>query len=331
MFKSWKLIGAVAAIFAATLCVTPAQAQATRTWISGVGDDANPCSRTAPCKTFAGAISKTAAGGEIDCLDPGGFGAVTITKSITLDCGGGIGGEVGSILTSGTNGITISAANTDIIKIRNMTINGIQKSGSAGLSGIKFSTGAALIVEHVGIFGFGGTPGSNAGIDFEPNVAARLFTRDVEIQYGLADGILIKPASPGGNVLAALIDTVALQNSGSGLRVDTSGVSAGTSGCNVSVTSSEFSGNTQFGVFGVTATTTPVTIMLNQVTMSYNLSAGVVANGSATTIRMGSSVVTGNITGVATANSGTLSSYNNNQVNGNLSADGTLSGTIPLQ
>ena len=72
-----------------------AQAQATRTWVSGVGDDANPCSRTAPCKTFAGAISKTAAGGEIDCLDPGGFGAVTVTKAITLDCGGGEGGQVG--------------------------------------------------------------------------------------------------------------------------------------------------------------------------------------------------------------------------------------------
>jgi hypothetical protein len=62
-----------------------AQAQATRTWVSGVGDDANPCSRTAPCKTFAGAISKTAPCGEISVLDPGGFGAVTITKSITIN------------------------------------------------------------------------------------------------------------------------------------------------------------------------------------------------------------------------------------------------------
>ena len=79
--------------FAASLCVlaAPAQAQATRTWVSGVGDDVNPCSRTAPCKTFAGAISKTAAGGEINCLDPGGFGTVTITKSITIDCTGTIG------------------------------------------------------------------------------------------------------------------------------------------------------------------------------------------------------------------------------------------------
>src|SRR5258708_4355110 len=75
-----------------------ANAQASRTWVSGVGDDANPCSRTAPCKTFAGAISKTANLGEIDCLDPGGFGAVTITKSITINCDSGPGG----VLVSGT-------------------------------------------------------------------------------------------------------------------------------------------------------------------------------------------------------------------------------------
>src|SRR5207253_8119005 len=81
-----------------------AQAQATRTWVSGVGDDANPCSRTAPCKTFAGAISKTAKDGEISVLDPGGFGAVTITKAITIDGGGG---QVASVLVSGTNGIVI--------------------------------------------------------------------------------------------------------------------------------------------------------------------------------------------------------------------------------
>src|ERR1700745_2070317 len=90
------------------LTLAPAQAQATRTWVSGVGDDANPCSRTAPCKTFAGAISKTADSGEIDCLDPGGFGAVTITKSVTIDCGG----TFGSVLVSGTSGIVINSGAT---------------------------------------------------------------------------------------------------------------------------------------------------------------------------------------------------------------------------
>src|SRR5579859_7309954 len=92
--------GAFAAVAALLLGASAVNAQATRTWVSGVGDDANPCSRTAPCKTWAGAISKTAPGGEIDALDPGGFGALTITKSITLDGGGG---QVASVLVAGTN------------------------------------------------------------------------------------------------------------------------------------------------------------------------------------------------------------------------------------
>src|SRR5215510_5977250 len=113
--------------FVLLMQVAPAHAQATRTWVSGVGDDANPCSRTAPCKTFAGAISKTALNGEINCLDPGGFGAVTITKSITIDCH-----EIfASILNSGTNGINIPFdsfnAALDVrktVRLRNLNING---------------------------------------------------------------------------------------------------------------------------------------------------------------------------------------------------------------
>ncbi|HKN41923.1 MAG TPA: hypothetical protein VJV87_03410, partial [Sphingomicrobium sp.] len=100
---------------------TAAFAQATRTWVSGVGDDANPCSRTAPCKTFAGAISKTAPGGIINALDPGGFGAVTITKSITID-GGGVAN--GGILGSGTTGINVNAGATDVVTITNLTLDG---------------------------------------------------------------------------------------------------------------------------------------------------------------------------------------------------------------
>jgi hypothetical protein len=127
--------------------------QATRTWVSGVGDDANPCSRTAPCKTFAGAISKTADGGEIDVLDPGGFGALTITKSITLDGGGG---QVASILVAGTNGIVVAApANANVI-IRNLRFDGLLGGGNAnaGLTGIKFISGHDLNVENCVIFGF---------------------------------------------------------------------------------------------------------------------------------------------------------------------------------
>jgi hypothetical protein len=127
-----------------------ADGQATRTWVSGVGDDANPCSRTAPCKTFAGAISKTSAGGEIDCLDPGGFGTLTITKAITIDCDSG----VGSVLASSTNGIVVSAGPNDIVYIRNLTINGTSLSPSPGINGVRYLAGKGLFLQEVDIFGF---------------------------------------------------------------------------------------------------------------------------------------------------------------------------------
>src|SRR5437763_2406096 len=129
----------------ALLYAAPAQAQ-TRTWVSGVGNDANPCSRTAPCKTFAGAISKTAAGGEINCLDPGGFGAVTITKAITIACEGVTAG----VVVPGTNGIIVNAGASDNVTLRGIDING----DGTGLNGIRFLAGRALIVDNCQIYGF---------------------------------------------------------------------------------------------------------------------------------------------------------------------------------
>lgn len=134
------------------ICCSAAQAQATRTWVSGVGDDANPCSRTAPCKTFAGAISKTAAGGEISVLDPGGFGAVTITKAITINGDGTLAG----ILAAGTNGVIVNAGVNDKIILRNLSING----AGTGINGIRFLAGRSLRVESCTIYGF-----TNHGID----------------------------------------------------------------------------------------------------------------------------------------------------------------------
>src|SRR5579862_797053 len=142
-----------AAAIGCSLSATPAEAQATRTWVSGVGNDADPCSRTAPCKTFAGALSKTATGGEIDCLDPGGFGTVTITKSITIDCSG----TFGSILASATNGINVNGAGVKV-NLRGLSINGA--GTTIGINGINFTQGAKLTVENCFITNF-----SNAGIN----------------------------------------------------------------------------------------------------------------------------------------------------------------------
>ena len=130
-------------------------AQATRTWVSGVGDDMNPCSRTAPCKTFAGAISKTAAGGEISVLDPGGYGAVTITKPITIS---GVGTH-GSIIASAVQGVIINISvtptppQTNTVTLRNLQINGAGNS-VLGTNGVHVFGATTVILDHVNVFGF---------------------------------------------------------------------------------------------------------------------------------------------------------------------------------
>src|SRR5436305_5590040 len=166
---SAKTLFSAALVAGTMLTATPAFAQATRTWVSGGGDDVNPCSRTAPCKTFAGAISKTAAGGEIDALDPGGFGAVTVTKSIVLD--GTQGAGFASILASGTNGVNVNDSatgtpNTISVRLRNLSINGA--GTTLGINGINFTSGATVHVENCRIMNFSGD-----GIRVATTVAAR--------------------------------------------------------------------------------------------------------------------------------------------------------------
>src|SRR5882672_10400077 len=138
---------AVASVISAVCAFPPlAHAQATRTWVSGVGDDATPCSRTAPCKTFAGAISKTATAGEINTLDPGGFGGVTITKSMTIDGTSGIAG----VLVSGTNAIVINAPSNAVVILRNLEIDGV----GGGLRGIVILGAGDVRIEKCKVFGF---------------------------------------------------------------------------------------------------------------------------------------------------------------------------------
>lgn len=192
-------------VLATFLWSVAAQAQATRTWVSGVGDDANPCSRTAPCKTFAGAISKTAAGGEIDALDPAGYGAVTITKGVTIDGGGG---QVASILVSGTNGIVVQAGPTDVVTLRNLRVNGIARAGAGGLNGVRYLSGGALHIENCYIFGF-----TQDGINVATSTAATLFVTDTFLTNN-GNGIQIAPTAA--NVKSMLVRVRAHHNSGFG-------------------------------------------------------------------------------------------------------------------
>jgi hypothetical protein len=216
MPRSNSLLSTFAALLLVGLWSGVAQAQASRTWVSGVGDDANPCSRTAPCKTFAGAISKTAAGGEIDALDPAGFGAVTITKAITIDGGGG---QVASVLAASANGFNVNAGPTDAVILRNLRINGFS---GAGLNGVQYNSGGALHIENCDIFGF-----SQNGILVATTQAnATLFVNDTFLQDN-GNGVEIAPT--GGNVRSMLNRVRANGNSGFGFYNNPSGAGAGTS------------------------------------------------------------------------------------------------------
>jgi len=297
-----------------TLCASPAAAQATRTWVSGVGDDANPCSRTAPCKTFAGAISKTAAGGEISVLDPGGFGALTITKSVSIVAEGAEGG----LLASLSNGIVINAGANDVVHLRGLIFEGVGN----GLNGIRFLAGGALHVENCVIADFRSTSaGSGHGISFEPNGAAELHVADTLIvnngNGSNGGGINVKPSGSGSAKVS--LQRVRMENNVFGLKADGNG---NTGGIAVTVVDSLASGNS---FSGFTATTgpggAPVGLTIDRSVSANNGTTGVAAGGALAVIRLSNSTVTGNGTGLLAVNGGTLASYVNNQVHGN-STDG---------
>lgn len=193
---------------AAILCLNSvAHAQATRTYVSGVGDDANPCSRTAPCKTFPGAISKTAAKGEINVLDPGGYGAVTITKSIVID---GLGTMAG-ILVSGTPGIIVNAGQNDVVTIRNVTFDGV----GTGTYGIRILAAGEVRIENCVIFGF-----ANNAVDFVPTTTnTTLYVQNTHIHNCAGAAVSVKPVGAGGK---AVIEHSKLESCGVG--IDSTGV-----------------------------------------------------------------------------------------------------------
>lgn len=168
-----------------TLLGAPAQAQATRTWISGVGDDANPCSRTAPCKTWAGAISKTATGGVINAIDSGGFGPVIITRAITLDGGS----TTASSLTTVGNGITINASASSDVVLRNLDVTGV-KSGEicAASDGVQVVNARSVRLDNVSISGFDravSTPLTGSSADIFVDLAFNGLDVMNNCEYGL--------------------------------------------------------------------------------------------------------------------------------------------------
>lgn len=279
--------------------VSMAQAQASRTWVSGVGDDVNPCSRTAPCKTWAGAISKTAACGEIDALDPGGFGAVTITKSITLDGTG----TMASILASLTTGITINAAATDVITIRGISINGFCN----GLRGINILSAKTVNVEDCVIFRFAGN-----GIQSTDANGLALNVRNTVIRDNTGDGINMVAAVAGPSRVT--LDNVRLSGNVNGMHAR--------SGVTVTARDSVFSNNSAAGVFAdntVAASFAVIRVHRSQIAgNATGVQAGSAGGVASSVVEISQNLInfnTGN--GVLISTGGTVETFSNNDIQGN--------------
>jgi hypothetical protein len=248
-----------------------------QTWVSGNGADTNACDRTTPCKTFAGAISKTAVGGEIDCLDPGEFGTLTITKAITINCGSGDGGFLGSVQVSGTNGFVVQAPSNATVTLRNIDFQG---TGGSGVSGIQFLSGAYLHIEGVHIIGF-----SQNGLDVNnPAFSIMTVRNSVISDVGMAAVNVVYPSFG-----AASLDSVQISNA-------TTGVHAGTNS-KVMLTRATIMGNQAGTTTGVSADTGGAAVNIDSTLIAFcNTAVSATGGGS---VFLGNSTLNNNRTGVS--------------------------------
>ena len=310
--KGQKFIAMIALAIAGTvIAALPAQAQALRTWVAGNGSDSNPCSYTAPCKTFAGAYTNTAAGGEIDAIDAGGYGTLTISKNLTIDGGGG---AVVSTLNSGSvNGFTINGSGI-VVTLRNISIDGAG-SGSAGIS---FSNGASLTVVNCEI-----QSDNLYGLIFAPTVAgARLVVLNTTIHNNPGYGMVLGPTSTSGTSTRVTLDGVKITGSGIGMRVtDNTLVTASRS----SISSNSFDG------ISVATTTTGALVSLEHTTVANNGGNGMSASATGSghsVIRISNDYISGNsLASMSIGAGGDVISFVNNEIvdNGtNTAPSGTL-------
>jgi hypothetical protein len=298
-----RLSGALrcAALLSFLLAATAVHAQATRTWVSGTGDDANPCNRTAPCKTFAGAISKTAAGGQISVLDPGGYGALSITKSLTIE---GL-GQGGSATVFGTNGISINipdGAGVERVILRGLNIDGV----GGGLDGVRVLSGASVLIEDVTIQNFTGD-----GIEVLPGAGSA--AAHVVVRNSAIANTTTAVRADGTNADVTLeLDGVVLAQGTDGVRA-LSGASVQARG----VRASQFSGS----AFAVIATSGPAALSMDGSAATAS-GTGVLASGAGAIATLAECSIAFNDVGIEVAGGGEVHSFGNNRVHGNLANDG---------
>ena len=291
MKKILLCLGLLGAILVPCLLAAPAHAQATRTWVSGVGDDANPCSRTAPCKTFAGAISKTALGGEINCLDPGGFGGVTITKSITIACEAGTAG----VLVAGTNGITVNAGATGLVTLQGLDIEGV----GTGLVGVNILSAKQVNITNCTIRNF--RSGTAAGVATSGAVNIVAF---VSNSVFTNNGTGIKLASSGGFKVANVNRSMISGSTGNGVELTNTSTFA-------SVVESYLQFNGTNGVAVLAATTLA---FVDRSTVTNNSTSAFNASASGAIIDVSANNIEGNTAAFVIAGGATINSSADNKV-----------------
>jgi hypothetical protein len=288
----------------------PASAQATRTWVSGVGDDTNTCSRTAPCKTFAGTIAKTTPGGEINCLDPAGYGSVTITVAISIICPYTEGG----VLTSGGfTAITVSAGASDAVYLSGLDLSG----AGTGLIGVNFITGGSLTIENSIIRGFGATNGT--GVLFQPSGTSRLNISNTTISNngsaGTGGGITIQPTGASGGARFQ-INNVRLQgNANNGFRIDTTSNPSAV-GVKGTIENSQISQSDTGMTLVTPAGGADARLAANNVTVSDN-TTGLLVNGNFAKMLVSNSAIVINGIGVSALAGGSIYTLGNNRLQEN--------------
>jgi hypothetical protein len=292
-----------------------------QTFVSAtLGSDSSPCTRVSPCLTFAVALAQTSAGGEIDVLDPGDFGPVTVTKAITI-YGNAVGGA-GMITSPGTSGIVVSAGANDVIHLGGLVFDGVNASGT---SGVVFLSGARLHIENCAVLGF-----TTSGITFSPGTGSAtttlLVVQDTTILNN-ATGLLIRPT--GGIAANVALRRLRIDNNtGEGLRLDGTG---GPGAIKATLADSTASLNVSNGIDAVSGPGN-ATVDVMRVVATSNGSAGIQANqssGGTASVTVGSSVIYANAIGIQATGGAGLLSYGNNQVTGN-TANGGFTGGATL-
>jgi parallel beta helix pectate lyase-like protein len=280
-----------AAIAAICLSLAPASAQSFHTWVSRTGDDANSCSPTAPCGSFAGAIAKTRNHGEIDCLDSGDFGSVTIQKSVTIDCQGASGG----MIVNNFDPMTINFDGFDpsdtppSVTLRHLNIIGVGVIGSTAIQIEGAGAGSFVNIENCFV-----TQQNGFGIQ-DQRTRGLLIVDNTTVQNIANFGISIQSAS---GSRRAVIRNTRVINSGQGIVVGANS--------EVVISHSEISDNANNGLF-VTASTGSVTV--DSTTIAHNNTAF----RNSGTVRLSNSDVSYNAFGWI----GTINTFTNNRFTAN--------------